>query len=83
MKYILIKLTNGKWIKILSKNIVTVCEAETNNRNEIHLKRYLYSNTEDNTTIDGKKKKIWVMRRCDEDGNNLQKIKLTKDERQR
>ena len=56
MKYILIKLTNGEWIKIKSKDIDTVCEAESPQKGAFIIKRQLYSGTENNTATDVIKK---------------------------
>lgn len=51
MKYIIIKLTNGEWVKILSKEIVAVCVANTNEADELFIERQIYSGTEDNTAL--------------------------------
>jgi len=53
MKYIVIKLTNGEWVKILSADIVAICVAHTNEADELFIERQLYSGSEDSTALKG------------------------------
>ena len=39
MKFILLKLTNGEIVKISIDNIVFICVAETNDKDELHITR--------------------------------------------
>ncbi len=51
MKYVIIKLTNGEWVKIPSNDIVAVYVANTNEADELFVERQLYSGTEDNSAL--------------------------------
>jgi hypothetical protein len=39
MRYILLKLTNGELVKIGTDDVVFICVAETNEKDELHIRR--------------------------------------------